>query len=106
MNSETQILFFPILALSFVLIAVYAYFMYRQKNLAVANKKGLLLSVGSLLFVASAVILLASCMRAEQFTGASGTGRSFGFAAGLYEISAAAMFLIAALICRRQYLKT
>ena len=89
----------------FLIVALYGYYVYRQKKAHAENSKDFFLAKDSLTWWAIGASLIASNISAEQFIGMSGNGFRLGLAIATYEWMAAATLLIVAIFFMPIYLK-
>ncbi len=89
----------------FVIVAVYGYWIYRQKRKQELDSKAFFLAEGSLTWWAIGASLIASNISAEQFIGMSGEGFFVGIAISVYEWIAAVSLIIIAVYFMPVYLK-
>lgn len=96
MNNSLKYYDFLIIALYFILVGSYGYWIYRRKKKAAMDTKDFFLAEGSLTWWAIGASLIASNISAEQFIGMSGEGFFVGTAVAAYEwIAALALIIIA-----------
>src|SRR6185503_10102196 len=89
----------------FIIVAVYGYWIYRQKRKVELDSKAFFLAEGSLTWWAIGASLIASNISAEQFIGMSGNGYFVGIAVSVYEWIAAVSLIIIAIWFMPVYLK-
>jgi solute:Na+ symporter, SSS family len=96
MNNSLKYYDYLIIALYFILVGSYGYWIYRRKKKASMDTKDFFLAEGSLTWWAIGASLIASNISAEQFIGMSGEGFFVGTAVAAYEwIAALALIIIA-----------
>lgn len=89
----------------FLIVALYGYYVYRQKKAHAENSKDFFLAKDSLTWWAIGASLIASNISAEQFIGMSSSGFTMGLAIATYEWMAAATLIIVAVFFIPVYLK-
>ncbi|MFM6953417.1 MAG: sodium/sugar symporter [Sphingobacteriaceae bacterium] len=89
----------------FLIVALYGYYVYRQKKAHAENSKDFFLAKDSLTWWAIGASLIASNISAEQFIGMSSSGFTMGLAIATYEWMAAATLIIVAVFFIPVYIK-
>lgn len=96
---------YSVFLIYFFIVALYGFWVYRQKKAKDENSKDFFLAKDSLTWWAIGASLIASNISAEQFIGMSGSGFKMGLAIATYEWMAAVTLIIVAVFFIPVYLK-
>ncbi len=96
---------YAIFLIYFVIVAVYGYWVFKNKGKQTADSKDFFLAEGSLTWWAIGSSIIASNISAEQFIGMSGQAFQLGLAISVYEIAGAFSLIIIAIYFLPMYIK-
>ncbi len=96
---------YAIFLIYFVIVAVYGYWVFKNKGKQTADSKDFFLAEGSLTWWAIGSSIIASNISAEQFIGMSGQAFQLGLAISVYEIAGAFSLIIIAVYFLPMYIK-
>ncbi len=96
---------YTIFLVYFVIVAVYGYWVFKNKGKQTADSKDFFLAEGSLTWWAIGSSIIASNISAEQFIGMSGQAFQLGLAISVYELVGAFSLIIIAVYFLPMYIK-
>lgn len=96
---------FIVIAIYFIAISLYGYYIFKKKKSATTDSKDFFLAEGSLTWWAIGASIIASNISAEHFIGMSGSGFAIGLAISSYEWTAGIALILVAVFIIPVYIK-